>query len=790
MKRDVAESGARFALEFIIVLFGWGRFSMTYSDETAFEDEVRRIARQLWPEAANDGARKISGRERDGVFVTEDVVHIIESTVSRRKDKVQSDAEKTVKAISPILKEFPQKVIKGWIITKEEPTADQRSVCEKHKSKLQIMSFHHFKSKLVDSKTYINLRKNYPFGSIRNTADDTSWNVSRHEFVDLDFTNIDTQETSNFVDVSNNFMLSNKNIVITGDFGAGKSMTLREIFFQMEEKFYKHLVQRFPIYLNLRDHYGQDDPGEALIRHGTKIGFSQPQQLIRAWRAGYTHIILDGFDELAAAGWFSAQKKLRDLRYNAMRLVRRFIFESPDQTAVLLAGRSHYFDGPKEMRRCLAISTNFCCLTLNEFTSEQVASYLEKKGFSGEVPQWLPSRPLLLGYIVGRRIIGDIVVSGKATTPDEGWDDLLELICKREARIEANIDPETLREILERLATKTRKDPGGLGRLADNDIFLTFQEVTGYAPDDMAQMLLMRLPGLGKSSEEDSSRTFVDEDLADAARAGDVVRFIQSPFTFDPQYLCNSYTCIGEVGAAVASLKCRRCSIKPGQLGVALHKSAQEFADGGILAVDIFKIIQQCEVAYDKTTCDIKNCYIQEIAISSAMEDMSLLTFVGCIFQTVYIDFDVKWDKAPRFRDCIFGEIEGRMRREDLPTDVFDSECEFEFFSHYASTTNEILNLDIPEGVKVLLTILKKLFVQKGRARQESALLRGLDHRSRRLVPEVLAAVEQEGLATRLTSTDNILWKPERSETSRAFSMLSLHATAADPLVSKCANID
>lgn len=764
------------------------RYAMAQIEEKLFEDEVRRVARELWPNAANDGAQNIFGRERDGFFVTEDVVHLVEATSSRRKDNIANNVKKTLNAFSGIRGSFPNKVLKGWIITRDEPTADQRSVCDKHKSQLVIMSFAQFRAKLIDSINYLSLRCNYPFGSIRDPRDDTSWQIDRGEFVEVDLKDIESSDSLNVADITN-IVLRNNSIIISGDFGAGKSMTLREVFFRLEHDFRRANISQFPIYLNLRDHYGQNDPTEALIRHGTKIGFPQPSQLIRAWRAGYAYLLLDGFDELAAAGWFSTQKKLRDVRYNAMTLIRRFISESPSETAVILAGRSHYFDGPKEMARCLGLSAKFKHLSLNEFTDEQVKIYLKKKGFNDEIPSWLPSRPLLLGYIVGLKIIGDLLALQTPIAPNQGWDDLLELICQREARIEANIDAETLREILERLATKARSNPGGLGRLAGHEIFSVFQEVTGHPPDDVAQMLLMRLPGLGKAAEEDSSRIFIDEDLADSARAGDVFRFIQSPFTFDAQYLCDAHTCIGDVGSAVAAFRCTKSDIKAGQIAIALQQSAQELDDGGILAVDIYKVIQNLEMPYEKRHTEIKNCYILDLVISETMTNMSLISFKNCIIQTLYIEFDVEWVKAPRFFSCDFGAVEGRMRKEDLPVDVFDQACTFETFSRYASTTRDILNLDIPEGVKVLLTILKKLFLQKGRARQQSALMRGLDHRSRRLVPDVLMAIEREGMASRLTSTENLLWKPERSQSARAFAMLSLHISN-DPLISKCADID
>jgi len=37
-----------------------------------FENEVRRIARELWPQAEYDGSLIVDGRERDGIFETEE----------------------------------------------------------------------------------------------------------------------------------------------------------------------------------------------------------------------------------------------------------------------------------------------------------------------------------------------------------------------------------------------------------------------------------------------------------------------------------------------------------------------------------------------------------------------------------------------------------------------------------------------------------------------------------------------------------------------------------------------
>ena len=64
-----------------------------------FEDEVRRIARLLWPSAQFDGASIEDGRERDGIFETNEFVHVIECTVSHTVEKAREDSVKISKLI-------------------------------------------------------------------------------------------------------------------------------------------------------------------------------------------------------------------------------------------------------------------------------------------------------------------------------------------------------------------------------------------------------------------------------------------------------------------------------------------------------------------------------------------------------------------------------------------------------------------------------------------------------------------------------------------------------------------
>ena len=80
-----------------------------YRNDADFENEVRTIARHLWPSAAFSGSAKEGGRERDGVFVTDEMVHLIECTVSRRKDKAVQDTQKLEELAKDMQRRYPTK---------------------------------------------------------------------------------------------------------------------------------------------------------------------------------------------------------------------------------------------------------------------------------------------------------------------------------------------------------------------------------------------------------------------------------------------------------------------------------------------------------------------------------------------------------------------------------------------------------------------------------------------------------------------------------------------------------
>lgn len=77
-----------------------------------FEAQVLAVARMLWPHNPSSGSEYIGGRERDGVFHEEDVIHLIEATIERSEEKARQDCRKLAKLAAEIRRSNIDKVVK------------------------------------------------------------------------------------------------------------------------------------------------------------------------------------------------------------------------------------------------------------------------------------------------------------------------------------------------------------------------------------------------------------------------------------------------------------------------------------------------------------------------------------------------------------------------------------------------------------------------------------------------------------------------------------------------------
>jgi len=742
-----------------------------------FEQNVREIAVRLFPSAIGGGSEIVDSCERDGIFITEDTIHIIEATVSRSKEKASNDGKKINKLIGSLQKKHPEKAVKGWFITKDEPTADQRSAIHKLNSAISALSFNRFQSKLIDAKEYFTCRENYPYGSVRDP--NTGKYTFHDEYINIALCDINNETTFRTIEIANSLLEGNSFLVL-GHYGVGKSLALSMIYKHLLRIYESKIGMSFPIYINLRDHQGQTDTVEALHRHSRNIGYKNPEHLVRAWRAGYITLIIDGFDEMAVLGWAGKASKLKDIRYKSMELIRKFVNEHPSKSGLIISGRINYFDSLNECYSALNFSRNSFVLKIGDFNHSQIIEYLSRKGLSTNLPEWVPTRPLLLSYLAAKGIISEAIVETEITDIAEGWNYLLDKIAEREAAIEAGLEPNIIREIIEGLASIARKNQGGLGPIVQEDLERVFFHKCGYSPDDRALVLLQRLPGLTPQDQQDGSRQFIDINFAEAAKAGDVYRFILNPFEYKISTNPRKWvTALNDTGIQVLSFLLN--DQKDGILEAAIVKALED--DHAVLAADIFLTMNNLNCSWKRESIVFKDVLIPRYEFVREL-DFSRIVFRDCIFQEVIIEEKPETNKSPQFPYCIIGKLVGYYDAKNEPNGIFSS-CEIESVESQALTTSSLLSIDQPTPLLVCLTILKKLYFQSGSGRKENAFYRGLSQNEQRYVSDILYLLKQEGIVIPpKKSSPSSVWQPVRSQKDRIVNIV-LNKTYDDSLMLK-----
>lgn len=763
---------------------------MSHSDQD-FENEVRRLARAKWPSAQYSGAQMIEGRERDGVFETEESVNFIEATVSSGTGKAREDTRKIFKAIVEHNKLSSMKIAVGWFITKKEPTAEQRKeVQESGKGQVKAVSFSQFQQSLIDVRGYLAARNNHVFGSVQDFSSNSKQPTI--PFIEI---GLSTGDRTLFIAELESRLLQGERFAVVGQYGAGKSMTLRELFLRLTQQYIRGHTAKFPVYINLREHSGQRDPVELLERHARSIGFESPSSLIRAWRAGFVILLADGFDEIASLGVQGSWKKLKDLRTRSLEGIRQLIRES-HECGVVVSGRSHYFENEKELSNALGLR-NSTLLTVDEFTEPQMEKFLSAFSEHGELvafPDWLPTRPLLLGYLASRRLLSEL--NSTDHTPDvvDGWDYLLGRIYEREEKIETNLDGATLRRILERSATLARTSEDGLGPITRSNLFSAFTEVCGYEPDEQGILAIQRLPGLGIYRAEDESRCFVDKELAAVCNGRELLRFFESPYDVAKEQIWvdvmnNCERPIQEIGLELARRRLKAQTDIRGSVRQAIV-FLNSRVDLSCVKGDVASFIMDGDIPLDMPL------HVKEINFSgTAIElhadkaDLSNLNFSHCLFDRVFVSPEVLTANLPTFDHCMFEHIDGRVSANDLPRDKFLPTCDFVSFDA-TGTSGAIRATQMSTAQKVLLITLRKLFVQSFSGRAESALYRGLDVDERRYVPDILKLLKRHELVTDYSKGDGVIWLPARKALERVKQILIAPAQCGEKVVKDALSIN
>jgi hypothetical protein len=319
--------------------------SSDYKANMSFEAEVRRIAEAVWNLPSghcqpmhypNDPVV----REIDGIARLRDVTHLLMVTTSTRLDKVKDDCKKLQSAETIERTKAP--AVSKWLITQTQ--LDAQHVEFARKQNVQVLTLGQFQRRFFDSARYLTLRARSAFGSARDPVTD-SISIQDDAYVALPMRiSVDNSIKPGAhagkritLDQIAGRIRGGELIVLRAPFGAGKSLTTRELFKRLASTHSQDPSQPIPLSLNLREHWGEDHSDEILERHARTIGYASREDLVVAWRAGMCSLLLDGFDEVAA------QSLVRTDNRNFMREARRRA----------LAGVSGLYPKASCCRRCL-----------------------------------------------------------------------------------------------------------------------------------------------------------------------------------------------------------------------------------------------------------------------------------------------------------------------------------------------------------------------------------------------------------------------------------------------------
>jgi hypothetical protein len=763
-----------------------------YKENMQFEAEVRRVAEAVWNLPAgqcqpmhypDDPVVK----ELDGIARLRDITHLLMVTTSTRLDKVKEDCKKLISAEN--IERTSAAAVSKWLITEKQ--LDAQHIDYARKQNVQTLTLAQFQRRFFDGAKYISFRARAPFGSARDPLTD-SVTIPANAYVPLPIrVAIDTSQQKGGL-VGRRLTLdqicariqAGEIVVLRAPFGSGKSLTTREVFTKLAAFHAKDPSQPLPLALNLREHWGEDYFDEILDRHARSVGYTPREDAVVAWRAGMCCLLLDGFDEVAAQSVVRTENKnfMREARRQALTGVRDFTQKLPSGVGVLICGRDQYFDSDNELASSLGlVGRKYIVVDLDEFDETSANDFLLRNGITQSLPDWLPRKPLLLGYLLRHKLFSEIVSIDGAKGFGHAWNAFLDAICARESTLEKSVmEAETVRSVLERLAFSVRAKTNGTGPISGVDLAEAYTAETGQTAGEGVLAQLQRLPGLAQRDAESGTRSFVDFDMLAALQGGAFANHVLSGFhgvTSVP------LAALSEQAQDMAAYMLSKKGATPDTLTSVckrLINSATYERGAPQHAADCLSVALRVAGQAERTDLDMHGAAIEDADLDRiSFEEIAIrnVTFRNCTVRELQLT-EYSEQLGVNFSACLIGRIVGASNRSGVSSKVVWDDCEIESFDNL-STNSAVLRLSLPPKLKALLTILRKLYKQAGGGRKVAALSRGITQQ------DVLTSIEQvlDILQKhQFVSVFNSIVHPVRRQSGRVEAILAAPMLSDDPV--------
>jgi hypothetical protein len=296
-----------------------------------FEEQVRGIAALIFGQPCQPA--RIAGVNFDGVIKRGELETIVvEISEQNDLDKVRQGITRLTLARQTLSAEGV--LLRGYIVLSRAPT--QAMVEAATAAKLTVGSAGQFASLFFQFPLYKNARVASSFGS---SIDPLTGDVDTVSYVPVTYERLDGGKELSIADLAET-LLSGRNVILLGEYGAGKSRCVRELFNTLAESW--DLTFQFPFAVNLRECWGLDR-GDEIVRRGAYVlGLDDlAGAAVKALNRDSLVLLLDGFDELGSQSWSIDESRLRQLRARGLKGVRDLVGKT--KSGCLIAGREHYF---------------------------------------------------------------------------------------------------------------------------------------------------------------------------------------------------------------------------------------------------------------------------------------------------------------------------------------------------------------------------------------------------------------------------------------------------------------
>jgi hypothetical protein len=734
----------------------------------SLEQYVRHVGQILWHKPLLP--ERIDGVNFDGVArLTDDEIILVEITEEFSLDKIRSD---TAKIAAVKLRFAAQSIVaRAFIVMKDEPTPGMVDIGKDHK--IQVLSSKTFASLAFDFDTYESLRSKSPFGS---AIDPVTGDPDKNSYIPVTYIAEDGVQSITIEQIADGLVRRNRTVLL-GEYGTGKSRCVREIFQILTKRF--KAASAYPLAINLREHWGALSGVEIIAGHFKRLGMSgSVDRAMQLLQAGSILLLLDGFDEVGTQTFGNTDERRAAIRRQALSGVRDLLELSTG--GVLVTGRPHYFEDNKELLEAIGLSlrndgTSIIHSRL-EFEESQANAYLAALGLNFAAPRWLPKKPLMFQVLasIDRKDAEDIL---KSDSGEIGfWGQFIDTVCLREAKMHSSIEAATVRSVLGYLARFARLNHYSLGRFTPKDINQAYELATGHVPDQAGNLMLSRLCTLGRIEPESPDRQFVDPYIVQLLFADCIVDDIS---TKHHEVLAQPYVqALQPLGLYFLAQWIDTYDFENDALAF-IHR------DGSAKNSQILGEIISALLLIDSTPLDLSGVKIvgaELCVLPLGFRKLANVEFSDGIIDILSLENClVDISSSVHIRRSEIARATGLASAQALPKWIED--CKLHAVDN-VSNSARIKASPLPPAQKLFLSLIHKIFFQRGGGRKENSLYKGGfgQNFDKKLIDKILGILVSEGLIEKSKDSSGHIYNPKREYTARMKAIKDQLSLCKDPL--------